>query len=51
MTRDTCRLPNCDREPRGEGADLHAARFCSPQCEVKYDHLKADAAEARYSER
>jgi len=46
MTRDTCR----DRAP-GSADDADAVysecRFCSPRCEVRYDHLKADADAAR----
>jgi hypothetical protein len=53
MTRDTCRMPNCDRAPGTEDADAvyRERRFCSPQCEVRHDHLKADAADARRAER
>jgi len=40
-----CRYPNCDRDARGDGR--HSGRFCSDEHEVKYDHLKADADEAR----
>ena len=48
MSRDTCRMPNCDR-PTGEqdGATYRKSRFCSAACDVKYDHLKADARDAR----
>ena len=48
MTRDTCRMPGCDETPRDGGG--FAGRFCSDKCEVKYDHLKADAADARRAE-
>jgi len=53
MTRDTCRMPNCDRAPgSADTATPYRKRtFCSPQCDVKYDHLKADAADARRAER
>lgn len=48
MTRDTCRMPNCDRTPgEQDGEQYRAHRFCSVQCDVKYDHLKADARDAR----
>jgi len=50
MTRDTCRAPGCDRAPRSaDDTDAVYAerRFCSPRCEVRYDHLKADADAAR----
>lgn len=47
MTRDSCRMPNCDGEPLGADAPAGTlGRFCSPQCDVKYDHLKADRPEA-----
>ena len=49
MTRKTCKYPNCDRDTRDETG--HAGRFCSDEHEVKYDHLKADADEARYEDR
>lgn len=41
----SCRYPNYDRETRDDGG--HAGRFCSAEHEVKYDHLKADAVDAR----
>jgi hypothetical protein len=49
MSRDrsTCRMPSCDRTPRGGGG--FAGRFCSAEHEVKYDHLKADAQDAKRS--
>jgi len=49
MTRDTCRMPGCDRDPGTEDSDTtyRTRRFCSPGCDVKYDHLKADARDAR----
>lgn len=48
MTRDTCRLPGCDRPPGYEDADdpYNSARYCSIFHEVKYDHLKDDARDA-----
>jgi len=44
-----CRLNGCDEESRGRGpnVDGFGAKFCSPSCELKYDHLKADARDAR----
>lgn len=48
MARDTCRLSGCQKEPLGEDAPAGTrGRFCSPQCDVKYEHLKADARDAR----
>ena len=49
MSRDTCRMTGCENDTREEGG-AYARRFCSAQCEVKYDHLKADAADARRAE-
>lgn len=43
-----CRMPSCSEDARGSGG--YSGRFCSDQCEVKYDHLKADARDARASE-
>lgn len=44
----TCKYPNCDRDTQDEtGFD---GRFCSKEHAIKYDHLKADADEARYEE-
>lgn len=40
-----CRLPNCDHDARCNAG--FSGRFCSDEHEVKYDHLKADAADAR----
>lgn len=37
----------CDRTPRGGGG--FAGRFCSTEHEIKYDHLKADAQDAKRS--
>jgi hypothetical protein len=54
MNRDTCRMPTCDRAPGTADAGdavYRESRFCSPKCEVKFDHLKADAADARRAER
>lgn len=44
----TCKYPGCDR-PTGEQDDktYRKRSFCSVQHEVKYDHLKADAKDAR----
>jgi hypothetical protein len=48
MSRDTCRYPSCDDEPRGSGG--FSSLFCSDECEVRYDHIKADAQDAERSE-
>ena len=45
MSRDTCRLPSCDREPGEQDRDDYRSRsFCSVQCETKYEHARADPA-------
>jgi hypothetical protein len=43
--RDTCRQHGCDGEPRGGGG--FSGRFCSTPCELKYEHVRADARDAR----
>jgi hypothetical protein len=43
--RSTCRMPGCNRTSRGGGG--FAGRFCSTKHEVKYDHLKVDAQDAK----
>lgn len=40
-------MPGCDHSPRDGGG--FSGRFCSPEHEVKYDHLKADAQDAKRS--
>jgi len=40
---ETCKYPTCDREPE-------KGRFCSKEHKVKFEHIKADADEARYEE-
>jgi len=49
MSADTCRLPGCDQPPGYEDDDdpYRSARFCCIFHEVKYEHLKADAEDAR----
>ncbi len=52
MTRDTCRYPTCDRRPGEQDRDdYRSSSFCSVQCEVKYEHIKADARDAQRAER
>lgn len=43
--REECRLPGCSEEPRGGGG--FPGRFCSTGCELKYEHVRADARDAR----
>lgn len=52
MSRDVCKLSSCDREPGASGSKkrYNEKRFCSPKCELKYEHLKADATDARQAE-
>lgn len=49
---DQCRYPSCSTptRDRGDGVDGYAARFCSTRCELKYDHIRADAKDARLNE-
>lgn len=43
-----CKYPNCDREVGTEDrGDYRTRSFCSAKHEVKYDHLKEDAKDAR----
>lgn len=46
---DTCKM--CPR-PTGEQNrdDYRSARFCSTRCEVKHDHIRADARDAARAE-
>jgi len=48
MSRDECRQLGCTNPPRAktEDASGYGAKFCSKRCEIKYDHLKADARDA-----
>jgi len=45
---DTCRRPTCTNLSREESG--YSGRFCSDRCEVKHEHVKADARDARLSE-
>ena len=48
MTRDTCKMPNCDREPGEQDRDdYRTSRFCSVECDVKYDHIMSDVRHDR----
>jgi len=49
MSRDTCRMPNCEAEPgdQTDRDDYRTSMFCSVQHDVKYEHLKADARDAK----
>lgn len=46
---EPCRMPGCE-QPRRDDGDAFGRKFCSDQCEVKFEHLKADAEDARRSE-
>jgi len=51
MTRDTCRYPSCDRDPGQEDRDdYRSGRFCSVAHQLKHEHIKADARDARMAE-
>ena len=43
--REECRNLSCSNEPRGGGG--FSGRFCSTGCELKFDHIRTDAREAR----
>jgi len=44
----TCKMPSCDRDVGTQDReDYRTSRFCSVKCDLKYDHLKADAEDAR----
>jgi|GEM_PF-4470112 hypothetical protein len=43
--RDECRNPSCSNDARGSGG--FGGRFCSTPCELKYEHVRADAREAK----
>jgi len=46
MSRDACRYPSCDREPGQQDRDDYRRRsFCSVECDVKHEHIAADAPE------
>jgi len=48
----TCKRPTCSN-PVGQQDrdDYRSGKFCSIQCEVKHEHVKADARDARHAER
>lgn len=54
-SRESCRYPTCGEPARTStddgAADAFAEKFCSTMCELKYDHVKADAEDARQMER
>jgi len=59
MSDDTCRYPGCEKETRERGeqeypdsdkeytVDAFGAKFCSLEHELKYDHIRADARDAK----
>lgn len=51
MTRDTCRRPTCDRDAGTDDGNYNARKFCSAKCEVKFEHIRADARDAERAER
>lgn len=53
MSRDHCRLPGCSRDPgTADHQDYYNdSKFCSQQCETKFEHLRADARDAERADR
>lgn len=51
MSRDVCKLPSCDRTT-GQQKDRQYRKgsFCCMKHEVKFEHLKADARDAKQAE-
>lgn len=45
-----CKQFGCQNESRTDGMDSYANKFCSDECEVKYDHIKMDAKDAMQSD-
>ena len=45
----TCRYPTCSKRAR-EAGTTYARRFCSTACELKFEHIRADAREQRLDE-
>lgn len=52
MGDDTCKMPGCDENRRGleDAQDGFAANFCCKKHELRYEHIKADAEDARRAE-
>ena len=42
--RDECRRPPCSNDALGGGG--FSGRFCSTPCELKFEHVRADARQA-----
>lgn len=44
-----CKMPGCEEQARGRGenVDGFGAKFCSPGCELKFEHVRSDAKDAR----
>ena len=49
MSRDTCRMPNCENIPGSAETEqqYRSSRFCSSGCDLQYSRLKDDARQAR----
>lgn len=53
----TCKYPSCDNETRDKGerygendqfqVSAFGAKFCSPRCELRFEHIRADARDAQ----
>lgn len=48
---ETCRYPSCSEPRRGkqEGVSVQGAKYCSDRCMTKWEHIKADARDAKRS--
>jgi len=61
MSRDTCRYPTCDKPTRDRGerygeddqyaVSVFGSKFCSVTHELKYEHVRADAQDAKRADR
>jgi hypothetical protein len=51
MSRNVCRYWPCDEEPLDEDAPAGVrSSFCSRQCELRFEHIRDDARDARMTE-
>jgi len=46
--RNVCKHWRCESEP-GEQEEYESDKFCSLQCAMKYEHIRADARDAEIS--
>jgi hypothetical protein len=45
-----CKRPTCTNPAGQQDRDDYRTSFCSIQCEVRYEHIKADARDAQRQE-